>query len=240
MFKKIFIFIIISCSFGLHAQFRVQNHFDGGITQMTAGGFMSNSTFLDYTIQKTTFKIGTRLDIVNPIEDHHLISGFHFEIMQKLPVEKVEISFSLLFFSHFFSSWIHEHNTALSGALKTKHIELKTGIHFRMLYLPKGVGDLSESYDHRTIFELWNIMYHFKYFIKPIDSKWNVAVGISNMDYFVINQTSNPMGLLFGSFELNPQLRFFGEYRLFNAGVMNISANYFGSLFRTGVIWNID
>jgi len=75
--------------------------------------------------------------------------------------------------------------------------------------------------------------------LKDRDANWNVGIGITNRDYFVINQASNPMFYLDGKYIIQSRLTLFAEMWLLNAGVMNISANNYGSFLRTGILWNI-
>ena len=75
--------------------------------------------------------------------------------------------------------------------------------------------------------------------MKDRDANWNVGIGITNRDYFVINQASNPMIYLDGKYIIQSQLTLFAEMWLLNAGVMNISANNYGAFLRTGILWNI-
>ncbi len=231
---------LIVCLNNIHAQFKLQNHFDVGSNSISNGLFISNSTFFDYTLKKTNFKIGTRFDLQTQYLFNTFISGLDLEIMQKFPLKKIELSATLQYFANFFSPIITEHNVALLGGLKSKHFEFLTGVHFRSIVLPKDFISLDPNLNNRYIFELWNLVYHLKYSIKPIDHKWNVGLGVSNMDYFVINQASNPMFYVFGNYKIIPNLSIFGECWLQNAGIMNISANYYGSFFRTGLLWKIN
>jgi hypothetical protein len=240
-FKIIIVVLFLSSlTLKLEAQFKLQNHFDIGSNSMSNGLFIANSTFFDYTLKKTNFKIGTRFDLENQYLFNTFISGLDLEIMQKFPLKKIELSATLQYFANFFSPIITEHNVALLGGLKSKHFEFLTGVHFRSIVLPKDFINFDPQLNNRYIFELWNLVYHLKYSIKPIDGKWNVGLGLTNMDYFVINQASNPMFYVFGNYKIIPNLSIFGECWLQNAGIMNISANYYGSFFRTGVIWKIN
>lgn len=239
---KIVLFLMILSSFilKLEAQFKLQNHFDTGSNSMSNGLFISNSTFFDYTKNKTNIKIGTRFDIESQYLFNTFISGLDMEITQKFPLKKIELSATLQYFTNFFTSTITEHNLALLGGLKSKHFEFLTGLHFRSIVLSEDAIFLNSNTNDRFIYELWNLVYHLKYSVKPIDHKWNVGLGISNMDYFVINQASNPMFYIFGNYKIIPNLSIFAEYWLQNAGIMNISANYYGSFFRTGIVWKIN
>ncbi len=236
----IVVLFLSSLTLKLEAQFKLQNHFDVGSNSISNGLFISNSTFFDYTKNKTNFKIGTRFDLESQYVFNTFISGLDLEIMQKFPLKKIELSATLQYFANFFTLNITEHNLALLGGLKSKHFEFLTGIHFRSIILPKDFISLDPSINNRYIFELWNLVYHLKYSVKPIDHKWNVGLGLTNMDYFVINQASNPMFYIFGGYKIIPNLSIFAEYWLQNAGIMNISANYYGSFFRTGIVWKIN
>lgn len=234
-----FVFIWNISSFDLYAQFQLQNHFDVGSNNISNGLYISNSTFFDYTKSKTNVKMGTKFDLESQYIMTTFLSGLDLEVMQKFPLKKIELSATLQYFTNFFSI-IREHNLALIGGLKSKHFEFLTGIHFRSIVLPKDHITLNTNNNNRFIFELWNLVYHLKYSVKPIDHKWNIGLSVSNMDYFIINQASNPMFYIFGNYKIIPNLSIFGEYWLQNAGIMNISENYYGSYIRTGVTWKIE
>lgn len=239
MFKYL-LFLFACCMFiiKLDAQYRLQNHIDVGKTQIPGSIYLNNSTYFDYTLKKTTFKGGIRMDILDQTSLNRFVSGIDLLVSQKFPLKKMEISINAQYFMNLFSKMITEYNTALYGKLKTSHFECIAGLHFRAIQLNSKYQELFGN-DNSTIYELWNLIYKIKYSLKESDSKWNIGLGITNLDYFVINQASNPMIFLDGQYKIKTKLTLFAEYWLLNAGVMNISANYYGSFLRAGVLWNI-
>jgi hypothetical protein len=236
----IFLLLIINCLFinNLLAQYRLQNHIDVGKTQIPGSIYLNNSTYFDYTLKKTTLKGGIRVDILDQTSLNRFVSGIDLLISQKIPLKKMEFSINGQYFMDLFSKMITEHNAALFGRLKSTHFEFIAGLHFRAIKLNEKYQDLFEN-NNSTIYELWNLIYKIKYSLKSSDSNWNIGLGITNMDYFVINQASNPLIYLDGQYKIKTNLTLFAEYWLLNAGVMNISANYYGSFLRAGVLWNI-
>ena len=45
-------------------------------------------------------------------------------------------------------------------------------------------------------------MYRLSYYLKPADDKWNVCLSVTNIDYFVINQETNPVLNLSGLYKI--------------------------------------
>jgi hypothetical protein len=237
---KLFV-LVFTCFFiiiKLEAQYRLQNHFDVGKNQMTNGLSINNSTYFDYTFNKTIFKVGARFDILDQTSLNRFVSGLDLIVSHKIPLKKMALNINGQYFINLFSKIITEHNWALYGQLKTAHFEWVAGLHFRAIKLNDRYRDLFGN-DNTTIYELWNLIYKIKYSLKTEESKWNLGIGITNRDYFVINQASNPMIYLDGKYKIKSQLTLFAEIWLLKAGVMNISANYYGSFLRAGVLWNI-
>jgi len=238
MFK--FFVLVFACFLfviKMEAQYRLQNHFDVGKTKSSNGFYLSNSSYFDYTLKNTTFKIGARVDLIEQTSFNRFFSGLDILVNQKFPLKKMELNLSVEYFMNLYSQWITENNGAILGILKTKHFEWLAGLHFRNIHFNKIENEL--NFNNRNIYELWNLVYGIKYNLKPIDSKWNIGIGITNKDYFVINQASNPMIYLDGKYKIKSQLTLFAEMWLLKAGVMNISANYYGLFLRAGVLWNI-
>ena len=231
------VIIFYICINDLFAQYRLQNHVDIGKTKISNGLYFSNSTYFDYSYNETTFKIGARVDLIDRTTFNRFFSGLDILVNQKIPLKKMELHLSIQYFMHLYSQWITENNGAILGTLTTKHFEFLAGLHFRNIHYNKMGNEF--PLDNQNIFELWNLVYGIKYNLKDRDANWNVGIGITNRDYFVINQASNPMFYLDGKYIIQSRLTLFAEMWLLKAGVMNISANYYGSFLRTGILWNI-
>lgn len=73
----------------------------------------------------------------------------------------------------------------------------------------------------------------------PHNHNWNLGLTITNIDYYTINQSTNPIFNLQMKYDLKPNLSVRIDSWYKQAGIFNIYANYFGYFFRGGVKWEI-
>jgi hypothetical protein len=81
-------------------------------------------------------------------------------------------------------------------------------------------------------------MYSISYNIRTEVSRWNTGITVTNTDYFLINQETNPYMNIHGSFRASSPVCLFSEVWYKNAGLLNMSPNYFGFAIRGGIEWN--
>jgi hypothetical protein len=72
-----------------------------------------------------------------------------------------------------------------------------------------------------------------------MDNIWNIGFSFTNIDYFIINQETNPVINLQGKYDVSKSLTLFLESWYKSSGAFNLSVNSFGFFFRTGVLWKI-
>ncbi|PKP20593.1 MAG: hypothetical protein CVU02_03015 [Bacteroidetes bacterium HGW-Bacteroidetes-19] len=238
--KKIIIVAVCSiCTLNLCAQYKLSSHLDLGKSNISNGLYISNSTFFDYQYKNSTGKVGIHFNLLDQSFFPSFFTGFHASFTQKIKIKKLYFTLQALYFSHFFSNLIHEHNYAIVEGLELNHFSHKLGLHFRNLRFTQEGVDQFGIVESRSIYELFNLVYFLKYNFKPKDHPWNIGIILTNMDHFVINQASNPMLVLDGNVKIKEKVSLYFETWFQRAGVMNISANHYGFFMRTGVLWDI-
>lgn len=237
--KIIIVAVCIICTLNLTAQYKLSSHLDLGESNISNGLYISNSTFFDYQYKNTTGKVGVQFNVLDQSFFPSFFTGFHASFTQKIKIKKLDFTLQALYFSHFFSNLIHEHNYAIVEGLELKHFSHKLGVHFRNLRFTQAGVDQFGIIESRSIYELFNLVYLLKYNFKPKDHLWNIGITLTNMDHFVLNQASNPMLVLDGKYKIKEKISLYLETWIQRAGVMNISANHYGLFIRTGVLWDI-
>ena len=240
-YKKVLIMILLCSLFAtdLIAQYKLSSYLDLGESNISNGLYISNSTFFDYQYKNSTGKVGIHFNLLDQSFFPSFFTGFHASFTQKIKIKKLDFTLQALYFSHFFSNLIHEHNYAIVEGLELKHFSHKLGVHFRNLRFTQEGVDQFGIVESRSIYELFNLVYVLKYNFKPKDHHWNIGIILTNMDHFVINQASNPMLVIDGRIKIKEKITLLLETWIQRAGVMNISANHYGLFIRTGVLWDI-
>jgi hypothetical protein len=62
---------------------------------------------------------------------------------------------------------------------------------------------------------------------------------VTNFDYFLVQQETNPMVRLTGHFRISDAAKIQSSLWYQGAGMLNIHANHYGFYFRTGVVWQV-
>jgi len=83
------------------------------------------------------------------------------------------------------------------------------------------------------------LLYLLGYYLKPQEHNWNVGINVTNIDYYLLNQSTNPLFYLQGEYRPTERMSLFAEAWYKSAGAFNISVNYFGYLFRSGLLWKL-
>jgi hypothetical protein len=126
-------------------------------------------------------------------------------------------------------------------SMKQKHFEMKIGTSFRTYgFRKKAIEDYSIENGETKINENFNMMYSFAYNLRPAYSIWNTGITLTNIDYFLINQETNPYLNLHFSYKVTSPVKLFSELWYKNAGFLNMSSNYFGYAIKIGLIWKIN
>jgi hypothetical protein len=229
---------IFSASMSLEAQGQLSSFIDVGENNVSEGYYVKSSLVGNYQFGKTNISAGAQLNLKNAAES--VFSGTYFKVSREIKIKTFPFDVEGLFLYTPFSKLIHESNLGLVAIVDRTHFTWKLGTNFRTYRIRNEAAETYDIESNRSLHENWNIMYLFGYRLKPIDNKWNVGISLTNIDYFLINQETNPMVYLKGSFEIKPKLKLYTEYWYKSAGSLNISANSFGAFIRAGIIWKID
>lgn len=240
MFKKLTLFIILSISIiDISAQVELQSYFDIGETNVSKGIYIKNIYRGSYAFDAYKIESGFQFDLKS--SSPNVLSAFDIFASRSIAIKKIPFDIKGFFLLNRFSDILYETNWGLR--MSTKHVNhffFELGTSFKTYSIN---SNALEAYDidknNKSIHENFNLNYNITGYLKPHDYDWNIGLSITNVDYFLINQSTNPMIKLISDYKLNSKFSIFLESWYKQAGVFNISANHFGYFFRTGVLWKL-
>lgn len=205
---------------------------------IVSDGFLMRSAFLgNYSFGNYQLKTGIQTNLIN--NNSITLSGYSIDGSRSFKLG------GTLFELNGFCLWtasceiIQEFNYGGLLVMKSRHFDLQCGTNFRTYsFRNKAVRIYEIGNDETKIHENFNLMYSFGYNLKSIDHKWNAGLTLTNIDYFLINQETNPYVNLKGRFRISSPVCLFAEAWYKTTGATNLSSNYFGFLMRGGIVWN--
>ncbi|MBN2214574.1 MAG: hypothetical protein JW723_10040 [Bacteroidales bacterium] len=139
-----------------------------------------------------------------------------------------------------FSFELREVNWGVLTTLTTGHFQFLLGNNHRTYRYSDKSRNLNEfSGESLKITEPWNLVYEVRYALNNNDKPWNLAAALTNIDYFLINQETNPMFHLLATYSVFGHTDMFLDIWYKNAGMFNMKVNYFGYFIRLGLQWKI-
>lgn len=172
-------------------------------------------------------------------ENDLFFSGYRFGATQEFAVKQIPFS-AQAFFTQNYDAMLRETNWGLDVSKEWKHIDLVLGTYFKIYsFRNEVIKTYGIEEDAEKLKEPFNLLYSFTYRLKPPGNSWNVGLTVTNFDYFLYNQETNPLFNLNGTYKLNESLELFAQAWFEASGIFNINACYFGYYFRTGIKWNI-
>ncbi len=232
------IFIVFIIPDGLKAQLHLSTHFDVGKNSVSNGPFVRNAGFIAYEVRKTTVTGGYQLNL--KYSGTNFFSGSLIHVARQFTIKKFAFDIRGFFLYNPFSDAIHEINWGFLFKTGLKHFIFKLGTNFRTYQITQKAVDHYDITNDQKIHENWNLIYLLQYNLKPPENKWNAGIAVTNIDYFVINQETNPVIYIHGNYQIKPRLKLYLEPWFISAGAMNLAVNYFGFFIRTGLTWDLD
>lgn len=235
---KVFLFVcLITVSEHCFAQAQLAVIADIGKSQVSKGTYLTSSLIGNYQHKNSSLSIGIENTLLG--SNSSFISGFQTLLNRKLQFRLFSIDFYGLYIWNKASKLITEHNSGAFFIVSIKRFSTEFGTHFRSLsYSHQAEKDYSLQHT-AGIWENWNMIYSFDFFLQPQNHYWNISCGATNRDYFSISQETNPLFYIKGMYEFKNKLKPFFETWYKSSGAFNASVNYFGFFVRTGVKWNI-
>lgn len=222
----------------LQAQLSLSGYIDAGKNNVSGGLFIKTAFLTEYSFGRNMVRGGVQLDLLGPAENVLTATAFNFG--REIRIRDIPFQIIGLYGYNRFSELMAENNIGLLGNISFDHFNFSLGTNFRTYGVTRHAADEYDFDRGDKIHENWNLMYLVGYKLKQDGHKWNVNLSVSNFDHFVIEQETNPVLFLRGTYEISAPVMLFVESWYKTAGSFNLSVNYFWFFFRTGVIWKID
>lgn len=212
---------------------------DAGSNTVSNGLFARPSITTSYAINSYYGSAGFQWTF-SPAE-RNALSGWFISGGSKFRVREIPLSVDLLCLVNPYSERIRELNLGGVISHKLDHLDIHFGYNARKYMLDMG-SEENENPDAEADISIWeyrNFMYRGTLRLKERDAPWNFSVSVTNFDYFLIQQETNPMFNLAGYFTISDAVKLHSSLWYQGAGMSNIHANHYGFYFRTGVVWQV-
>jgi hypothetical protein len=168
------------------------------------------------------------------------ISGVELAVSRDIKLKQFPATIKAFYLMNIVSEYFYESNAGLTLDLKGwNHLGLSVGNNLKTFtYTSLAMDEFQLSATNRRFTEYFNLIYDLTAYLKPIGNEWNLGISLTNIDQYVLNQSTNPMFILGSNFSIKPGLTMNVDIGYKRAGIMNISAHHFGYFVRTGISWS--
>ncbi len=235
----LFILFFVTCRINVAAQPGLTFYADAARNSVSDGLFLRSAILGYYKSGNYQFTAGIQTNLVN--NNNVIFSGYRFNGSREFKIKSTLLQIQGFWLRTSASTILRESNYGCAFSMNRQHFNMLMGTNFRTYSFSRNAFNVFEiERSVNKIHENFNLMYSFSYNLKPSDNRWNAGVTLTNVDYFMINQETNPYVNLKGYYTLSSPVCLFAEGWYKNAGVTNISSNYFGFVIRGGVQWNFN
>ncbi len=210
---------------------------DVGKTNVSEGFYSKVLSTGSYDFGMHSVSAGIQLDLKS--QNPNTFSGTSLKVGRRFSIREQPMQADAFFVLHRFSELLYETNWGVLAETRQKNFRFQLGTGFRAYRYTRDAIDEYNINKNNTLRENFVILYLLGYTLKPDDHHWNLGAAITNIDHFVINQETNPLIMVHGSYRLMPRLSLNMETWYKSAGAFNLSVNYFGFFIRTGLRWDV-
>lgn len=225
--------------FEVHAQTEILSFIDVGKNNASDGTFIKNTIRSKYQLNTYSFEAGIQFDLrsANP----NTLSGLDGMVSKEFQIKNSPLEMKGFLMLNRFSDLLYETNWgATIKTKKYKNFTFELGTNFKTYTINSSASkkhNIEKS--NRKLHENFNLIYTATAYLKPQTNDWNMGLSFTNIDYYIINQPSNPVFNLQTKYKVKSNLSLYLDAWYKQAGVFNINANYFGYFLRGGIKWEI-
>ncbi len=244
----ILLILVSSLLLPVFSQVIQSNYIDVGSSTISSNAYFCLASISGYRLNNYEFQLGLQGTFTE--SDRRDLSGWFLNVTGDYNIKGFPFSATAFLLRNPYSSLTSETNLGLIAKHNRKHIEIQLGYNARIYSLKSNEVDLSDlpADPDLKIYEYRNFMYKGTLFLKPMSSslasageqKWNVGASFTNFDHFLIQKETNPIVSGLFQYDLQTNLRLYSELWYQGAGMLNLSANYYGFYIRAGFTWQID
>jgi len=233
------IFIILVSVNGINAQIELHSYIDIGENNVSEGIFIKNAYRGSYQYQKYDIEAGLQFDLKS--NNPNIPTGIDIIGLREFSVKDFPFNIKGIFILNRFSDLLYETNWGVRvETRKYEHFLFELGTNFKTYTINSAAREeYNINKSDSKLHENFNLVYVLTAYFKPHDNGWNVGLSCTNIDYYIINQSTNPVFNLQMRYKLKSNTTLYLESWYKQAGIFNIYANYFGYFFRGGIKWEI-
>ena len=222
----------------LNAQLILEGQLDLGNNNLSRGVYLQFSNIGYYERSFWGAQGGYQLGLVQP--ENAFFNSWYINAYGKIPLGKIKLNLGGEYLWADFSPYMREINWIIIASTSLRHWRFVLGNNSRIYRLSRKTArnDLVADPESRII-EAGNVMYSAGFMLKPDENKWNLTFTITDYDHFIVQQETNPIANIRFDYKLNEPIRLYSELWYKSTGFFNIRVNYFGTLFRIGMLWNL-
>ncbi len=228
-------FILVQSN--LNAQVQLSAYSDIGHSNISEGVYLKTSADISYKYRRFELQSGFHNDLIS--NNTTLFSGYKLNVSHFFRFKQKNYRAKLFFISTTLSDFVRETNYGLILSTENEHFNFKIGTGFKNIGFTKNAIAETGINANGSVQEIFNPLYHFSYTLNKPAKAWNIGIGVTNFDQYIVNQATNPMTTVFGHYKLNESVRLTAEIWYKTAGAFNLHVNYFGLFFRPGIIWEL-
>ena len=227
--------ILLTSEIGIYAQISLQSYVDFGKNNVSEGLFIKNVYRSNYQYQNYTIEAGVQFDLVSP--NPKILTGIDISCSRAFLIKDFPFALKGFFMLNRFSDLQHETNFGFRlETKKLQHFLFEMGTNFKTYTINSAAREeYNISRQNSKLSENFNLIYLATVYLKPHQNHWNVGLSLTNIDYYIINQSTNPVFYLQFRYGLRPKTIWYMDAWYKQAGIFNINANYFGYFFRGGI-----
>lgn len=212
---------------------------DVGKNNVSEGVFFKNAYRGCYQYQKFNIEAGMQFDLIS--KNPNTFTGFDIVGSRKSLIRDFPFDIKGFFMLNRFSDILYETNWgARIKTRKYEHFLFELGINNKTYVInSKARAEYDIDKTDSKLREYYNFLYSISAYLKPHTYNWNIGLSCTNIDYYRINQSTNPVFNLQLKYKLKSNLTLYLDSWYQQAGIFNINANYFGYFFRGGIKWEI-
>ncbi len=237
--------ILLLCTFWaspffyMHAQVSLITFFEAGDNAVFNTGYSGYYFSPGYTYKN--FNLETAISWSFSAYKETRLDGYSVHGSYSFNVFRIPLTATGFYLRKSLSTELRSGNWGFLMEYETLHFNIVLGNNYRNYrfknnYLP---GDGLQADDLRIV-EPWNLVYSITYCLNTKEKEWNVGITLTDTDHHLIEQETNPLVNLKGSYRLKHNIEPFIIIGYKSAGFFNIKVNYFGYYFKTGLSWSFE
>ena len=237
--KIITLFLFVFIPMTGHSQLSVTSYMETGKNAVYSNSYFNYSVLPSCELWDMKLESGFSWTFASQKENR--FEGYFIQTSRDIYAFK-RSSFGLtgLYLWKPFSSELREVNWGLMITCSYRHFQFILGNNhrtYRYSYKSRNLNEFSR--ESSKITEPWNLVYEIQYSLNSSEKPWNLAMSLSNIDHFLINQETNLMYHLEANYLIVNNVNMFLEIWYKSAGMFNMKVNHFGYSFRLGAQWKI-